>query len=74
MKICNTNLLKFLEAIDSNLLGLIMQLIALSKAIATRFSTDFQHYPKILRHLSNSVRGQLMQLYMKFESISMKVG
>jgi hypothetical protein len=57
MKIYNANLLKFLEAIDSNLLGLIMQLIALSKAIATRFSTDFQHYPKILRHLSNSVRG-----------------
>jgi hypothetical protein len=37
MKVNNTELLKLLEAIGSNLLGLIMHLIAFSKAIAARF-------------------------------------
>jgi hypothetical protein len=60
MKVNNTKLLKFLEAINNDLLGLIMQLISFSEAIAARFSTEAQHHPKILRHLSNSIWGQVM--------------
>jgi hypothetical protein len=48
MKVNNAKLLKFLEAISSDLLGLIMQLIAFSEAIAARFPTEAQHHPKIL--------------------------
>jgi hypothetical protein len=40
MKVNNTKLLKFLEAIGRNLFGLIMQLIALSEAVAARFPTE----------------------------------
>jgi hypothetical protein len=67
MKVNNAKLLKFLEAIGSDLLGLIMQLIAFSEAIAARFPAEAQHRPKILRHLSNSAQGQLMQLHPEFE-------
>jgi hypothetical protein len=47
MKVNNAKLLKFLEAIGSDLLGLIMQLIAFSEPIATRFLAEAQHHPKI---------------------------
>jgi hypothetical protein len=67
MKIDNTKLLKFIEAINSNLLGLIVKLIALSKAIAARSPIEAQRYPEILRHLNNSIQGQLMQLHLEFE-------
>jgi DNA-binding FadR family transcriptional regulator len=60
-------LLEFLEAIGSDLLGLIMQLIAFSEAIATRFPADAQFHLEILRHQSNSVRCQLMQLDSEME-------
>jgi hypothetical protein len=66
MKINNVKLLKFLEAIDNNLLGLIMQLIALYKAIVARFPVEAQHCPKVLRYLNNSIQGQLMQLHPEF--------
>jgi hypothetical protein len=39
MKVNNTKLLKFLEAIGRNLFGLI-KLIALSEAVAARFPTE----------------------------------
>jgi hypothetical protein len=48
MKVNNTKLLKFLEAISKDPLGLIMQLIAFSKAIVARFPAEAQHRPKIL--------------------------
>jgi hypothetical protein len=67
MKINNAKLLQFLEAIDSNFLWLIMQPIAFSKAIAVRLPVEAQHSQEILRQLSNSVRGQLMQLHPKLE-------
>jgi hypothetical protein len=67
MKINNAKLLKFFEAIDNNLLGLIMQLLALCKTITARFPAKAQHCPEILRYLSNSVWGQLMKLHPEFE-------
>jgi hypothetical protein len=67
MEVNNAKLLKFLEAVNSNLLWLIMQLIVLSKAISTRLLTEAQHSPKILRQLDNSIRGQLMQLHPKLQ-------
>jgi hypothetical protein len=33
-----------------------------SEAIATFLPTEAQHSPKVLRHLGDSIRGQLMQL------------
>jgi hypothetical protein len=62
MKIDNTELLKSLEAINNDLLWLIMQLIMLCKSIAAGFPTEAHHSPKILRQLGNGVHGQLMQL------------
>jgi hypothetical protein len=67
MKVNNTELLEFLKAIVNDLLGLIMQLIAFSETIAARFPAKAQYRLEILQHLSNSVRGQLMQLDLEFE-------
>jgi hypothetical protein len=67
MEVNNAKLLKFLEAVYSNLLCLIMQLIALCKAIAARLSTEAQHGPEILRQLGNRIWNQLMQLHLKLQ-------
>jgi hypothetical protein len=67
MKVSNTELLEFLEAIYSDLIGLIMLVIVFREAIATRFPAKAQYHPEILQHLSNSVWGQLMQLDSEFE-------
>jgi hypothetical protein len=69
MKIDNTELLKFLEAVNNNLLRLIMQLIALSEAVAAGLSVEAQHNPEIHRQLGNDIRGQLMQLHSILEQI-----
>jgi hypothetical protein len=49
MEINNAKLLKFIEAINNNLLWLIMQLIALSEAVTARLPAEAQHSPEILR-------------------------
>jgi hypothetical protein len=67
MKVDNAKLVKFLEAVNSNLLRLIMQLIVLSKAVAARLPTEAQYNPEMLRQLGNSVQGQLMQLHLKLD-------
>jgi hypothetical protein len=48
MKVNNTELLEFLKAIDSDRLGLIMQLIAFSESIAARSPVEAQYLPEIL--------------------------
>jgi hypothetical protein len=67
MKVNNTELLKNFKAIDNGLLGLVMQLMALSEAITARIPAEIQHHTKILQHLSNNVHGKLMQLHPEFE-------
>jgi hypothetical protein len=47
MEINNAKLLKFLEAINGNLLWLIMQLIGLSEAVTARLPAEAQPSPKI---------------------------
>jgi hypothetical protein len=48
MKIDNSKLLIFIEAINKDLLRLIMQLMAFSEAIADRFPTEAQHRLEVL--------------------------
>jgi hypothetical protein len=67
MKIDNTKLLIFVESIDREILRVIMKLIAFSKTIAARFPTEAQRRPEILRHPSDSVQSQLIQLHLELE-------
>jgi hypothetical protein len=67
VEIDNQKVLKFLKAVNSNLLRLIMQLIALSEVVAARLSVRAQYNPEILRQLSNNIQSQLMQLHPKLE-------
>jgi hypothetical protein len=48
MKIDNSKLVIFVEAINKDLLRLIMQLMAFSEAIAARFLAEAQHCLEVL--------------------------
>jgi hypothetical protein len=67
VEIDNQKVLKFLKAVNSNLLRLIMQLIAPSEVVTARLSVRAQYNPEILRQLSNNIQSQLMQLHPKLE-------
>jgi hypothetical protein len=67
MKVYAAKLLILFTSVSSNLLRLIMQLIALRKTIAAGFSTEAHHGREMFRKLHERIWHKLVRLYMKLD-------
>jgi hypothetical protein len=55
MKIQNAKLLKSFEAINNNLLRLVVELVTLRESVAAAFATIAHHNTKVLRQQSDVI-------------------
>jgi hypothetical protein len=55
MKIQNAKLLKSFEAINNNLLRLVVELVTLRESVAAAFAAVAHHNAKVLRQLSDVI-------------------
>jgi hypothetical protein len=68
MEVQAAKLLELLTFINLHLLWLVVQLVVVHKTIGTQIATEAHHRPKVLRQLSKSVWGQLVQQHLKVSS------
>jgi hypothetical protein len=59
-------LCQHLNSVNTHLLWLVVKPVPLGEVINSGDTTEANHYPNILRQLTNSVGGKLMQLHLKF--------
>jgi hypothetical protein len=66
-KVHAAELLELFTSVDLHFLWLIVQLIALHKAVTAWHSAEAHYRPKVLRQLGKSIRGQLVELHPKLD-------